>query len=155
MRFSFNWMLYFCSMNILQKILIPFSGLYGAITASRNLFYDIGWFKSKSYTTPIICVGNLSTGGTGKSPMIEYLISFLKKDYQIAVLSRGYKRKTSGYKEVFKESTAEEIGDEPLQFKQKFPEITVAVCANRQEGVENLEAKADVILLDDAFQHRK
>jgi len=142
-------------MNILRKILFPFSWLYGGITALRNLFYDKGWFESKSYHTPIICVGNLSTGGTGKSPMIEFLISFLKKDYQVAILSRGYKRKTSGYKEVLSGSTAEEVGDEPLQFKQNFPEATVAVCADRQEGIGNLEAKADVILLDDAFQHRR
>ena len=142
-------------MNILRKILFPFSFLYGGITALRNLFYDKGWFESKSYSTPIICVGNLSTGGTGKSPMIELLIKFLKDDYRVAVLSRGYKRKTTGFREVSKDSTAEEVGDEPLQFKQNFPEATIAVCADRQEGVENLKAKADVILLDDAFQHRK
>ena len=142
-------------MYILRKILFPFSWLYGGITALRNLFYDKGWLVSKSYSTPIICVGNLSTGGTGKSPMIELLIKFLKDDYQVAVLSRGYKRKTSGFKEVLNNSTAEEVGDEPLQFKQNFPEATVAVCADRQEGIENLRVKADVILLDDAFQHRK
>jgi len=142
-------------MNILRKILFPFSLLYGIITSLRNLFYDKGWFKSKSYNTPIICVGNLSTGGTGKSPMIEFLISFLKKDYQVAVLSRGYKRKTTGFKEVLSNSTAEEVGDEPLQFKQNFPETTIAVCVDRQEGIEKLKTKADVILLDDAFQHRK
>ncbi len=142
-------------MNYLRKILFPFSWLYGGITALRNLFYDKGWLESKSYTTPIICVGNLSTGGTGKSPMIELLINLLKKDYQVAVLSRGYKRKTKGFKEVLKDSTAEEVGDEPLQFKQNFPEVTVAVCVDRQEGIENLKVKADVILLDDAYQHRK
>jgi len=142
-------------MNNLRKILFPFSWLYGGITALRNLLYNKGWLKSKTYTTPIICVGNLSTGGTGKSPMIELLIGFLKKDYKVAVLSRGYKRKTSGYKEVLKDSTAEEVGDEPLQFKNNFPEVTVAVCADRQKGIENLKVKSDVILLDDAFQHRK
>jgi len=142
-------------MNILRKILFPFSWLYGGITALRNLLYDRGWWISKRYTTPVICVGNLSTGGTGKSPMIELLISFLSKEYQVAVLSRGYKRKTKGFKEVLIKSTAEEVGDEPLQFKQNFPEIAVAVCADRQEGIEKLKVKADVILLDDAFQHRK
>ena len=142
-------------MNILRKILFPFSWLYGGITALRNLFYDKGWWESKSYNTPIICVGNLSTGGTGKSPMIELLIQFLIKDYQVSVLSRGYKRKTSGFREVLNSSTAEEVGDEPLQFKINFPEVTVAVCADRQEGIENLKVKADVILLDDAFQHRR
>ena len=142
-------------MKTLRKLLFPFSLLYGSILALRNLFYDKGWFESKSYSTPIICVGNLSTGGTGKSPMIEYLISFLKEDYKVAVLSRGYKRKTSGFLEVLTDSIVENVGDEPLQFKRKFPNIVVAVCANRQEGIEQIRVKADVILLDDAFQHRK
>ena len=142
-------------MNIIRKILFPFSWLYGGITALRNLFYDKGWWVSKSYTTPIICVGNLSTGGTGKSPMIELLIQFLINDYQVSVLSRGYKRKTTGFREVLNSSTVEEVGDEPLQFKHNFPEVTVAVCADRQEGIESLKVKADVILLDDAFQHRR
>tara|TARA_R110000787_G_scaffold71771_2_gene159795 strand:- start:11044 stop:12060 length:1017 start_codon:yes stop_codon:yes gene_type:complete len=142
-------------MNILRKLLLPFSLLYGSILALRNLCFDKGWFESKSYATPIICVGNLSTGGTGKSPMIEYLISFLKEDYKVAVLSRGYKRKTNGFREVLVDSKAEDVGDEPLQFKQKFPGIMVAVCADRQEGIEKIKIKADVILLDDAFQHRK
>ena len=100
-------------------------------------------------------MGNLSTGGTGKSPMIELLVSFLKDNQKLAILSRGYKRKTTGYREVLTESTVEEVGDEPLQFKKKFPEITVAVCEDRQTGIEKLQNKADVILLDDAFQHRK
>lgn len=142
-------------MNLLRKLLFPFSLLYGGITALRNFLYNKGWFKSKSYKLPIICVGNLSTGGTGKSPMIEFLVSFLKDNHKIAVLSRGYKRKTSGYREVLKTSTVEEVGDEPLQFKQKFPEITVAVCEDRQTGIEKIEKIADIILLDDAFQHRK
>ena len=142
-------------MNILRKLLFPFSWLYGGILAFRNMCYDFGWFESKSYSTPIICVGNLSTGGTGKSPMIEFLIQFLKEDYQIAVLSRGYKRKTKGFLKVLENSNAEDVGDEPLQFKKKFPKVTVAVCADRQEGIEKIKVKADVILLDDAFQHRR
>ena len=142
-------------MNILRKLLLPFSLLYGSILALRNLCYDKGWFKSKSYAIPIICVGNLSIGGTGKSPMIEYLISFLKEDYKVAVLSRGYKRNTSGFRDVLINSKAEDVGDEPLQIKRKFPEVMVAVCANRQEGIEKIRIKTDVILLDDAFQHRK
>ncbi|MGY8933148.1 MAG: tetraacyldisaccharide 4'-kinase [Flavobacteriales bacterium] len=142
-------------MNILRKLLLPFSLLYGSILALRNLCYDKGWFKSKSYAIPIICVGNLSTGGTGKSPMIEYLISFLKEDYKVAVLSRGYKRKTDGFRDVLINSKAEDVGDEPLQIKRKFPEVMVAVCADRQEGIEKIRIKANVILLDDAFQHRK
>ena len=142
-------------MKFFRKIIYPFSLLYGGITALRNLFYDKGWLVSKSYDTPIICVGNLSIGGTGKSPMIEFLISFLKEDYQVAVLSRGYKRKTFGFIEVLKESTVREVGDEPYQFKQNFPSVTIAVCADRKEGIDKLKTKADVILLDDGFQHRK
>ncbi len=142
-------------MNFLRKLLFPFSLLYGGITALRNFLYNKGLLKSKSYNLPLICVGNLSTGGTGKSPMIEFLVSFLKNNHKIAVLSRGYKRKTTGFREVLKTSMVEEVGDEPLQFKQKFPEVTVAVCEDRQTGIEKLQKTAEVILLDDAFQHRK
>lgn len=142
-------------MNLLRKLLFPFSLLYGGITALRNFLYNKGFLKSKAYKLPVICVGNLSMGGTGKTPMIELLVSFLKEDFKIGVLSRGYKRKTTGFKEVDKESSVEEVGDEPLQFKRKFPEISVAVCEDRQKGIEQLSDAADVILLDDAFQHRK
>lgn len=142
-------------MNFLRKLLFPFSLLYGGITALRNFLYNKGFLKSKSYDFPVICVGNLSTGGTGKSPMIELLVSFLKDEHKIAVLSRGYKRKTSGYREVLISNSVEEVGDEPLQFKKKYPEITVAVCENRQTGIEKLKDLANVVLLDDAFQHRK
>ena len=142
-------------MKLLRKILFPFSILYGGITALRNWLFNVGWLNSKAYNFPVICVGNLSTGGTGKSPMVEFLISFLKENHKIAVLSRGYKRKTTGFREVFIDSTVAEVGDEPLQFKQKFPEISVAVCEDRQTGIGKLQSSADVILLDDAFQHRK
>ncbi|MEZ4778396.1 MAG: tetraacyldisaccharide 4'-kinase [Flavobacteriaceae bacterium] len=138
-----------------RKILYPFSILYDGVTSLRNYAYDKGWKESTEYETPVISVGNLSVGGTGKSPMVELLISFLKEDYKVAVLSRGYKRKTSGFLEVLQNNTAEEVGDEPLQFKHKFPEVTVAVCVNRREGIEKLQKKAEVIILDDAFQHRK
>lgn len=142
-------------MKLLRKILFPFSLLYGALTAIRNFFYDKGWWESRRYPIPVICVGNLSVGGTGKSPMIEYLIDFLKDDYQIAVLSRGYKRKSKGYLEVLEDHTAIEVGDEPLQIKQKYPRIRVVVCADRREGIEKLKSKADLILMDDGFQHRR
>lgn len=142
-------------MKIVRKLLFPFAVLYGWITAFRNYLYDKNILKSKEYSLPIICVGNLSVGGTGKSPMIEFLIETLQEDYKLAVLSRGYKRKTSGYLEVLPSHTAEETGDEPLQFKKKFPNVTVAVCADRRKGIEKLQKKAEVILLDDAFQHRK
>jgi len=139
----------------LRKLLYPFSILYDGVTSLRNLAYNQGWKESRSYPIPVISVGNLSVGGTGKSPMIEYLIDFLRNDYRVAVLSRGYMRKSSGFWEVEVSSTAEQVGDEPLQFKQKFPEVTVAVCADRREGIEKLMDKAEIILLDDAFQHRK
>jgi len=139
----------------LRKLLFPFSILYDGVTSLRNLAYSQGWKESRSCPIPVISIGNLSVGGTGKSPMVEYLIDFLSKDYKVAVLSRGYKRKTEGFLEVQVHSTAEEVGDEPLQFKQKFPDVTVAVCADRREGIENLIPKAEVVLLDDAFQHRK
>lgn len=142
-------------MNFLRKLLFPFSLLYGGITALRNFLYNKGLLKSKMYNFPVICVGNLSTGGTGKSPMIELLVSFLKDEYKIAVLSRGYKRKTTGYREVLATNLVEEVGDEPLQFKKKYPEITVAVSEDRQTGIEKLKNVADIVLLDDAFQHRK
>ena len=142
-------------MNFLRKLLFPFAILYGGITSLRNHFYEKGWFKSTQFDIPVICVGNLSVGGTGKSPMIEYLIELLKDDYRVAVLSRGYGRNTKGFRLVEEHSLAEEVGDEPLQFKQKFPEVTVAVCEERTAGIPKLMSNAEVILLDDAFQHRK
>jgi len=142
-------------MKYLRLIGFPFSVLYGLIISCRNFMYDKSLFDSTEYDIPVICVGNLSVGGTGKSPMIAYLISLLKDDYKVAVLSRGYKRKTKGYREVAVDSTAREVGDEPLQFKQNYPNSIVAVCADRREGIEKLKSKVDIVLLDDAFQHRR
>lgn len=142
-------------MKILRKLLFPFSLLYFAITSIRNFFYNTGVFKSQAYPKPIIVVGNLNTGGTGKSPMTMLLIEFLKEQHKLAVLSRGYKRKTKGYIELSAASTAEEVGDEPLQFKTNFPNVNVAVCADRRYGIAQLINKADLVLLDDAYQHRK
>lgn len=139
----------------LRKLLYPFSILYDGITSLRNMAYDKGWLTSTAYQIPIVCVGNLSVGGTGKSPMVEFLISLLSEDYIIAVLSRGYKRKTKGYIEVALDHLASEVGDEPLQIKNKYPKVTVAVCEDRRTGIEQLASKAELILLDDAFQHRK
>ncbi|MCP9201412.1 tetraacyldisaccharide 4'-kinase [Gramella sp. GC03-9] len=143
-------------MSKLRKILFPFSGGYHLITGVRNWMYDMGLLKSESYDLPVICVGNLNVGGTGKSPMIEYLIALLQDQCKVAVLSRGYKRKTTGFKLVETGDTVAEVGDEPLQFKTKFPDVLVAVEANRREGISRLqEFEPEVILLDDAFQHRK
>lgn len=143
-------------MRIFRKLLFPFALLYGLITGIRNFLYTSRILKSKAYDIPVICVGNLNTGGTGKSPMIEYLIKLLKQDYRLASLSRGYKRKTKGYHLLNGSEAGNEVGDEPLQFKRKFPDVLVAVDENRQNGINKLlEEKAEVILLDDAFQHRK
>ena len=144
-------------MNILRKILFPFAILYGFITSFRNFLFDKGILKSYSFDLPIIAVGNLSVGGTGKTPQIEYLIRLLSPTYKIATLSRGYKRKSDGFILADFTSNAEILGDEPFQFHQKFPNILVAVDANRKNGIEQLIniSKPDIILLDDAFQHRK
>jgi len=145
-------------MNLLRKILFPFAILYGFITSIRNFLYDKGILKSYSFDIPIIAVGNLSVGGTGKTPQIEYLIRLLSSKYKIATLSRGYKRKSEGFILADSTSTAEILGDEPFQFYKKFQNIQVAVDANRKNGIEQLLSqpeKPEVILLDDAFQHRK
>lgn len=145
-------------MNLLRKIFFPFSIVYGLITTIRNVLYDNGLLKSYEFDIPIIAVGNLSVGGTGKTPQIEYLIRLLSNHYKVATLSRGYKRKSKGFVLADTRATAEILGDEPYQFFQKFPEIQVAVDVDRKNGIEMLLAsnnKPEVILLDDAFQHRK
>ena len=145
-------------MALFRKLLFPFSFLYGLIIYLRNVLYDVGILKSHSFDIPVISVGNIAVGGTGKTPHVEYLVRLLKDQYKIAVLSRGYKRTTSDYFLAENISDASEIGDEPCQIKQKFPDIQVAVCEDRVEGVKNL-LKAfpdlDVVLLDDAYQHRQ
>ncbi|WP_299716458.1 tetraacyldisaccharide 4'-kinase [uncultured Tenacibaculum sp.] len=144
-------------MKVIRYLLFPFAVLYNIVTAIRNFFYDTGVFTSTSFQLPVIVVGNLSTGGTGKTPQIEYLIRLLKDRYKIAVLSRGYKRKTKGFLLLNNTHNAEDVGDEPLQFFSKFKNIDVAVDANRTEGIQRLitDINPEVILLDDAFQHRK
>jgi tetraacyldisaccharide 4'-kinase len=144
-------------MSISRKFLLPISPLYGFATSLRNIFYDKGIFKSRSFSLPVICVGNLSVGGTGKSPMVEYLISNIAKTHRVATLSRGYGRSTTGFHLLNTDNKAIEVGDEPLQFKTKFPEVAVAVDENRQRGIDQLLkiAQPEVIILDDAFQHRR
>jgi len=144
--------------NFLRKILFPFALLYGLITSLRNYLFDIKVLKSTRFKTPTIVVGNLSVGGTGKTPQIEYLIRLLQNHYKVAVLSRGYKRKSKGFVLADETVNAEIIGDEPFQYYQKFSDILVCVDANRTNGIQQLEKLSnppDVILLDDAFQHRK
>ena len=145
-------------MKNLRKILFPFSLIYAAITSLRNFLYDKGIKKSTAFNLPIIAVGNLSVGGTGKTPMVEYLIRLLSDNHNLAVLSRGYKRKSKGFYLANATTTIEEIGDEPFQYHSKFRNIHVAVNADRVEGVNTILAslpKTDVVLLDDAFQHRR
>lgn len=144
-------------MSILRKILIPFALLYGLIISIRNYFYDINLLTSKAYPFPVIGVGNLSVGGTGKTPMIEYLLRLLMPEHRVATLSRGYGRNTSGFHLLDGTENASMVGDEPLQFKTKFPEASIAIDENRQRGISRLNAESspEVILLDDAFQHRK
>ncbi|WP_269243583.1 tetraacyldisaccharide 4'-kinase [Flavobacterium limnophilum] len=145
-------------MNLLRKILFPFAILYGFITNIRNFLFDKGILKSYSFDVPIIAVGNLSVGGTGKTPQIEYLIRLLSSNYKVATLSRGYKRQSKGFVLADSTSNAEILGDEPFQFYSKFKNIQVAVDADRKNGIEQLlfqTNKPDIILLDDAFQHRK
>lgn len=131
--------------------------MFGLVTFIRNRLYDLGFIKSHQPLKHTICVGNLSVGGSGKTPHVEYLINLLKSEYTLATLSRGYKRKTSGYIIANDKSTAEDIGDEPLLYKTKHPDLTVCVEVNRVKGVKKLaehEPSPHVIILDDAFQHR-
>ncbi|MBN1413765.1 MAG: tetraacyldisaccharide 4'-kinase [Bacteroidales bacterium] len=138
-------------------ILFPLSLLYGIVVFFRNLLFDLGIIKSEHFPFPVISVGNLTIGGTGKTPHVEYLIKLLKDSHRIAVLSRGYKRKTKGFQLAVTGSTAEEIGDELLQIHNRFPEILVAADSDRIHGIGQLIAKfpgLEIIILDDAFQHR-
>ena len=144
----------------LNKKLLPLSWFYGIGVGFRNLLFEMGVLKEHTYKTPVISVGNITVGGTGKTPHVEYLIRLLKDHVHVAVLSRGYKRKSSGFLLAQTDTPLSDIGDEPYQMKQKYPDITVAVDAKRTRGIEYLisgkEAglEIDAILLDDAYQHR-
>ena len=144
-------------MTLKKILLFPFAVIYGIITSLRNLLYDWKFLKSKSVDVHTICVGNLAVGGTGKTPHVEYLINILQNDFKIAILSRGYKRKTSGFIQATNLSTAFDIGDEPLQYKTKNPQLEVCVDANRVNGIKKIlefPEPPKVVILDDAFQHR-
>lgn len=143
-------------MNFLRKILFPLGFIYWIVTYLRNLFYDLGFLKSYKIPMKSIVVGNLSVGGTGKTPHIEYLIRLLREK-KVATLSRGYGRKTKGFILADEKVDATTIGDEPFQFFSKFKNISVAVDGNRTNGIQQLEklVNPEVVLLDDAFQHRK
>jgi tetraacyldisaccharide 4'-kinase len=142
----------------IRYILIPFSFIYGGIILLRNKLFDKNIFRSATFDFPLICVGNLAVGGTGKTPMVEYLVKILQQKYKVATLSRGYKRKTKGFLIADKLTEAIDIGDEPMQIHQKFPGIVVAVAEERVMGIPevlNDKPGTEVIILDDAFQHRE
>lgn len=144
-------------MKRIRLLLFPFVPIYRLVIWIRNCAFDFGILKSRSFQIPIINVGNIQIGGTGKTPTIEYLANLLCNDYNIAILSRGYKRKTKGFRIADDSDTPHTIGDEPTQYFQKFDNVVVAVCERRVKGVKNiLKKKPDVnlILLDDAYQHR-
>ncbi len=145
----------------MNYLLLPFAIAYDAVTSIRNMMYDHGILASEAYDLPVICIGNLTVGGTGKTPHTEYLVRLLQAEgYRVAVLSKGYKRKTKGFVLATADSTAADIGDEPLQLALKFPGLVVAVDEDRRHGIQRLVTGSetggiDVILLDDAFQHRR
>lgn len=143
----------------INEWLLPLSWLYGIGVRIRNELFDMGILKSKSYDVPVISIGNITVGGTGKTPHTEYLVRLLKQKYKVAVLSRGYKRKSKGFVLSQSDTPVRAIGDEPYQMKQKFPDVYVAVDKDRCHGIEQLcnediAPGTEVILLDDAFQHR-
>ncbi|MDR1667255.1 MAG: tetraacyldisaccharide 4'-kinase [Bacteroidales bacterium] len=146
-------------MTFARFILWPFSLLYGMVAAARNKCYDWGWLPSIRFDdVKVVCVGNITAGGTGKTPHVEYLIRTLSPSFRLAVLSRGYKRKTNGFVLATATSTARDIGDEPCQIKRKYQNLTVAVDADRVHGIrqlKTLDPSLEIILLDDAFQHRR
>lgn len=147
-----NWFL-----KSFRILLLPFAIIFGFVVWVRNWLYDHNVLHSSRFGLPLICVGNLSVGGTGKSPMVEYLVWVLKNRYKVATLSRGYKRKTKGYALANEKTTAIEIGDEPMLFYKKFPDVPVAIGEERLEAIPQLlhdRPETEVIILDDAFQHR-
>lgn len=143
----------------INEWMLPLSWLYGIVVRLRNRLFEFGILKSRSFDVPVISVGNITVGGTGKTPHVEYLINLLKDKMQIAVLSRGYKRKSKGFVLADRDTEMRDIGDEPYQMKKKFKDIHVAVDKNRCHGIDRIiqdeETKnTDVVLLDDAYQHR-
>ena len=139
-------------------LLYPLSLIYGLITEIRNFLFNTGIIKSHELSIPIICVGNITAGGTGKTPHTEYIAGLLRKNFKVALLSRGYKRKTKGFLLAHKGSSVTDIGDEPLQVFRKYPDLTIAVDGNRVRGARKIiqeRPETNVILLDDGFQHRR
>lgn len=140
-----------------KKLLVPASWIYKAVVTFRHHLFDWGVLKSERFDIPVICIGNITVGGTGKTPMAEMVIDYMKQCHRVALLSRGYGRKTKGYLEVECDSHYRNVGDEPLQIKMKFPDVTVVVCEKRTEGIRRImkeHPEVDLIIMDDGFQHR-
>ena len=145
-------------MNLLRKSLFPFSLLYDVVTRVRNAAFDNQWLSQSQFDVPTIVIGNLVTGGSGKTPLIAYLLDHFSDRFSLAVLSRGYKRKSSGFMISDATSSVDSLGDEPYLLLQKFPNVQIAVCKNRPEGIRGLlqnSPQLDAIVLDDGFQHRQ
>ena len=143
---------------MLKFLLAPAAALYKVGVKLRNDLYDKGLLKSERFSIPIICIGNITVGGTGKTPMAELVIDYMAQMHNVALLSRGYGRRTKGYREVTVDSHYRDVGDEPLQIKRKFPETVVVVCEKRAEGIRRLQLEhpeVDLIIMDDGFQHRR
>ena len=143
--------------SVVRLLLYPFALIYGAVVWMRNRLYDTGFFSSVSFSVPVISVGNLSVGGTGKTPHVEYLIRLLQYQYRVATMSRGYKRRTQGFLLADENTNALRIGDEPMQYHMKYPEVTVSVSEERITGIPRLlqqKPDTEIVLLDDAYQHR-
>jgi tetraacyldisaccharide 4'-kinase len=144
-------------LSLIRFLLYPFALIYGVIVWLRNRLYDSGFFSSVEFSLPVICVGNLSVGGTGKTPHVEYLLRLLQYQYRVATMSRGYKRSTQGFLLADENSNALRIGDEPMQYHLGFPEAVVSVAEERMTGIPLLlqrRPEVEVIILDDAYQHR-
>ena len=142
---------------MLKCLLAPAAFLYKAGVTFRHRLFDWGILKSEKFDIPIICIGNITVGGTGKTPMAEMVIAYMSQMHNVALLSRGYGRRTKGYLEVRADSHYRDAGDEPLQIKLKFPDTVVAVCEKRSEGIRRICAEhpeVDLIVMDDGFQHR-
>jgi len=144
-------------MEMLKFLLVPAAFLYKAGVIVRHRLFDWGLLKSERFDIPIVCIGNITVGGTGKTPMAEMIVAYMSQTHRVALLSRGYGRRTKGYLEVRCDSSYRDVGDEPLQIKRKFPDTVVAVCGKRTEGIRRIRAEhpeVDLIVMDDGFQHR-
>ena len=142
---------------MLKCLLAPAALLYKAGVTFRHRLFDWGILKSEKFDIPVICIGNITVGGTGKTPMAEMVIAYMSQMHRVALLSRGYGRRTKGYLEVKADSRYRDVGDEPLQIKLKFPDTVVAVCEKRAEGIRRIRAEhpdVDLVVMDDGFQHR-